>query len=145
MTSPPSFKTKTARTYEARRDALQPTFPSAYAFLVAIDELAKGGRFHLGTDQNLHLYDREDFLCYVRIATDRAGPTLVMSPQPNMGQIKSGTRTTEAGGFVRQCRQNVAKLSGFHHWAKAPDEELVLLSNTPKDFFDAVLHDLKAR
>ena len=146
VTTPHTFTNTLTPEYLARRDALKASFPAAHSFLCALEALTERGRFHLGTAQNVHLYDGESFLMYVRIERNGAGrPMLAVSPEPHQGKIKDGTQTLHAPAFVKQVVRHVSDLRGFHRWAERPGAELTLMADTPSEFFDAVLADLQRR
>jgi hypothetical protein len=148
MTSAHAFTSVITPEYAARRDELRDSFPAAHAFLVALEALCEsGGRFHLGTAQNLHLYDGTSFLCYVRIERQGKGrPSLVWSPEPRQGQIKTGTQDVEGPEFARQLKQRIMDLKGFQdQWAKQRGIEFVVSADAPAALFDETLAALRAR
>ena len=146
MNSSGTFTTTITPAYAARRDTLQTGFPAAHEFLCALEALAAHGRFHLGTVQNFHLYDGRSFLCYVRIKRPGPGrPSMVLSSEPNQGQIKIGTQAVEGPAFVQRVVHRIMDLRGFHHWAEQKGAEVTLTADTPTGFFDGVLDDLRTR
>jgi hypothetical protein len=142
-----AFRTKLEPKYVEQRDALADGFPSAYSFLRELEALADtGGRFHLGTKVNLHLYDGQSFLFYLGIEVPASGrPSLRLSPQPYVGQKKAGTQDVEAPAFVKGLVKPIMDLEGFRSWAELKGTDLHLSADTPGEFFEGLLATLRAR
>lgn len=143
----PRFTTVIAPEYAARRDALTTSVPAAHNFLVQLEALcAEGTGYHLGTAQNVHVYDGERFLLYVRIAPQGDGrPSIVLSPTPHQSQVKAGTHADAAPALMRRLVLTVMDQGGFHRWAEKDGDALVLAPNTPSALYDAVLVALRTR
>lgn len=142
-----TFTTVITPEYAARRDALTTTVPAAHNFLVQLESLcAEGTGFHLGTAQNVHVYDGERFLLYVRIERKGAGrTTIVLSSTPHQQQVKAGTRTDAAPTLMRRLVLIAMDQRGFHNWVEKEGDTLVLAPNAPSAFYDAVVVALRTR
>lgn len=140
----PRFTTVITPEYAARRDALAATNPAAHGFLTHLESLGEG--YHLGTAQNVHVYDGERFLLYVRIERNGAGrPSLALSSTPHQGQVKSGTHARDASLILRRLVLAVMDLKGFHAWAEKVGDDLVLAPDAPSAFYDRALVTLRSR
>lgn len=138
--------------HRKNRERLATHFPAGRDFLVALELLhaETGGRFHLGTDQNLHLYLEDRFLIYVRLeALASSRPTLVFSPRAHNDHIKNGTRRTPDLLFPIPLMKLIeTHRGGSGGWAKRQREGdsdvLRIAAGAPEAFFADLLSTLRA-
>lgn len=148
----PTFTNSITADHRKNRERLSARFPAARDFLLALERLYEetAGRFHLGTDQNLHLYLDDQFLIYVRIeALSSSRPALVFSPQAHNDHIKDGTRRAPELLFPKALFNLVERhRGGSGGWAKRKmDRDVDVLrvaAGAPEAFFGDLLAAIRA-
>ncbi|MEP7121871.1 MAG: hypothetical protein ABJE95_13205 [Byssovorax sp.] len=132
--------------YRKNRDRLTPRFPAARDFLLALEQLHEqtDGRFHVGTDQNLHLYLEDRFLAYIRLEKlSSPKPSLVFSPRAHNDHIKDDTRRTPELLCSTPLRDLIEKhRGGSGGWAKREREKGVELFRIEAGATEAFFADL---
>lgn len=126
--------------HREKRARLGGTFPAARDFLEKLAGLHdETGRFHLGTDQNLHLYLDHEFLAYIRIEPPSS---IAISPKFHI-KIKPGT-TPAPERFFTRLREIIEKHGGRGRWVSCKDDDFRIGAAAPGEFFDDLLAALRA-
>lgn len=147
-----SFTNSITADHRKNRERLSARFPAARDFLLALERLhdEATGRFHLGTDQNLHLYLEDRFLIYIELKDlSSSRPALVFSPRAHNDHVKDGTRRASSLLFPKALFDLVERYrGGSGGWAKRERDRdvdvLRIAAGAPDDFFGDLLTVIRA-
>lgn len=130
--------------YQARLATFEHIHPSAYKFVMRLQQEGSEHGLWLSTATNAHLYKGDAFLAYLKFnSTERKPASLLLSPRFNL-LIHNHASDESALLFPKLINKLIMASRGFSaRWALPRNGNAIeLMTNAPDSFFDTLFTTL---